>query len=853
MKKDRILPEALPGFRWLLTMAWRDSRKSRTRLSLFMSAIVLGVAALVAIFSLSDHVRGDINEQAKELLGADLVLEAHRATDSAVQKMVDTLGDRRSRDCRFASMVTFPKGGGTRLVQVIALEGDYPYYGRFETIPTHADTDFRRGQQALVDKTLMLQYDAKVGDSIRVGELHFVIAGMLTQAPGRTGVSTTIAPPVYIPFRYLEQTGLLQKGSRFTYSFYFRYADPQKMNRQLSAIQPVLEHEGLNYETVASRKKDTGRQFEDLSQFLTLIGFVALLLGCIGIAGSINIYIREKIPSIAILRCLGAGIRQTFLIYLIQVTLLGWVGASVGAGLGTAIQQLLPLVIKDILPVRISTGISWLSIAKGVGIGVVASFLFALLPLLSIHRIAPLYTLRAPVEPGSERQNLRQILVFSVILVLIILFTRWQMQSWTQALIFSGGILAAFLLLTGVALLLRSTVRRFFPHSLNYLLRQGFANLYRPNNQTILLVVTIGLGAMFIGTLYFVQDMLMKRVAMSADNNQPNIVLFDIQPGQKAAVEQLVKAHHLPVYQNLPVVTMRIEEIKGHNAFQAKEDSISGIPARAFDGELRVTYRDSLTNTEELTAGKFETKPHTSGEPVYISLDESYARRLRVSVGDSMVFNVQGMLLPAVVGSLRKVDWQRFQTNFRVVFPLGVLEEAPRFYVIVTRVPSAEVSAGFQRATVKAFPNISIIDLALVLKVLDEVLRKMGFVIRFMTAFSIATGLVVLMASIYVSKVQRVRETVLLRTLGASRKQIFTINVLEYCFLGMLAAGTGLLLSLAGGWALSEFSFDASFRPPFIPIVVIFFSITLLTALIGLLSIRNVVSTPPLEILRKEI
>jgi putative ABC transport system permease protein len=193
------------------------------------------------------------------------------------------------------------------------------------------------------------------------------------------------------------------------------------------------------------------------------------------------------------------------------------------------------------------------------------------------------------------------------------------------------------------------------------------------------------------------------------------------------------------------------------------------------------------------------------------------------------------------------------QTNFRVIFPAGVLETAPQFHVLVTRVTSNEASAAFQQAVVRQFPNVSIIDLGLILKVLDEVLDKIGFVIRFMAAFSIITGLIVLIASVYVSKFQRIQETVLLRTLGAGRKQLFIIAALEYFFLGALAAGTGILLSLAGSWALARYSFDAAFSPSVMPMLILFLSVSLLTVAIGLFNSRKVVNMPPLEILRKEV
>jgi putative ABC transport system permease protein len=206
-----------------------------------------------------------------------------------------------------------------------------------------------------------------------------------------------------------------------------------------------------------------------------------------------------------------------------------------------------------------------------------------------------------------------------------------------------------------------------------------------------------------------------------------------------------------------------------------------------------------------------------------------------------------------IVGSLRQVDWRRMETNFRVVFPVGVLEAAPQFHVLVARVPSSDVSAHFQQALVRSFPNASVIDLELVLRVLDDILDKIGFVIRFMAGFSILTGLVVLIASVLISKYQRIQETVLLRTLGASRRQIRMITTLEYFFLGGLAAATGIVLSLACSEALARYIFEATFAPHWWPVFIIFASICGLTILIGLYNSRGVLNRPPLEVLRSEV
>jgi putative ABC transport system permease protein len=838
---------------WLLRMAWRDSHRNPARLLLFISSVVLGIAALVAIYSLGDNLRQNIDTQAADLLGADLELSANRPASPRVQQLIDSLGTRRSEERSFASMVLFTRQGGTRLVQMRALEGDFPYYGQLETRPASAAATFRQERQALVDQTLMLQYEAQVGDSIRVGELTFAIAGVLLKAPGQTGVSTTVAPSVYIPLRYLEQTGLAQKGSRINYKYFFELDRRTDVPKLINRIKPRLDTEGMNYTTVESQKEDTGRSFRDLTRFLALVGFIALLLGCIGVASAIHIYVREKLTSIAILRCLGVRPLQAFLIYLIQITGIGVVGSLIGATLGTVIQQFLPLVIQDFLPIELTTSISWVAVGQGLALGVLISILFALLPLLSIRRISPLTVLRGvSSEPERPGRDPLAWLIYGLIILFIFGFTLLQMKNWRQALAFTAGILGAFLVLIAMASLLMWLVRRFFPVSWSYLWRQGLANLYRPNNQTVILMVSIGLGTAFICLLYFVQGIIMSRVTLSSSGNQPNIVLFDIQSAQKEQVLALARRQGLPVDQTVPIVGMRLEEVNGQTAAEARRDSTSKAPRWLFGREYRVTFRDSLSRSEKVTEGAWQgVAPATGLVPV--SLEEGFARRSNLSIGDTLGFNVQGTVISTVIGSFREVDWNRVQTNFVVVFPKGVLEQAPQFHVLLTRVPSQEVSAQFQQAMVREFPNVSIVDLGLVLKVLDELFEKIGFVIRFMAGFSILTGLVVLVASVLISKYQRIQESVLLRTLGASRRQIFFITALEYFFLGALAAATGILLALAGSWALARFTFETEFQPELLPVLVIFGLVSLITVAIGLANSRGILSRSPLEVLRQDV
>jgi putative ABC transport system permease protein len=848
MNKQRGL-----NFGWLLKMAWRDSRRNRSRLLLFISSIILGIAAMVAIYSLGDNMSDEVDRQAASLLGADMEISSNKELTVAIRKMADSLGDKRSEQRSFTSMIYFPKGEGTRLVQVRALNGEFPYYGELETLPASAGRSFRNGQAVLIDQTVMLQFNAKVGDTVKIGDLSFAIAGTLVSAPGQTGLSASVAPVVYIPLQYLEQTGLSQKGSRINYRFFFQFSNSVNVDELAEKLEPRLDKEGINYDTVSSQKEDTTRSLKDLTQFLSLISFIALLLGCIGVASAIHIYVREKISSVAILRCLGARGSQAFLIYLIQIVVIGFIGSLIGAALGTVIQQVLPIALKDFLPVTITTDLSWKAIGQGLLLGIVISFLFALLPLISIRNVSPLNTLRLSFQSLRLFKDPVKWLVYLAIMGFIFGFSYLQLGRVQQALFFSLGVLIAFLILVAIAALLMWAVRRFFPDSWSYLWRQGLANLFRPNNQTTILIVAIGLGTAFIGTLFSVQSILLNRVVLSASGNQSNTILFDIQPAQKDSVIALARQQGLPIDGTVPIVNMRLEKVNDITLEVLQKDSTIKMHEWIFDREYRVTFRDSLTDSEKITKGKWTGSVDRTSGTVFISVEERYARNNSIEIGDTMLFNVQGSLISSVVGSFRKVDWNRIQTNFLVVFPTGVLEDAPQFHVLLTRIPDKESSARFQQQMVKQFPNVSIIDLSLVLSIVDSLLDKVGFVIRFMAGFSIFTGLIVLIASVLISKYQRIQESVLLRTLGASRKQIFYITALEYFFLGALAAFTGMVLSLGISWMLARFIFETEFTTQWLALLIVFVCVCLLTVFIGLINSRAVVRRPPLEILREEV
>ena len=403
-------------------------------------------------------------------------------------------------------------------------------------------------------------------------------------------------------------------------------------------------------------------------------------------------------------------------------------------------------------------------------------------------------------------------------------------------------------------------VNRFFPSQWNYTWRQSLANLYRPNNQTLVLIASIGLGTALITTLYFIQALLIDQVEITTDKDRPNLMVFDIQPYQVDEIAKLTKENDLPIIQQVPVVTMKIQSINGTTLVDAVKDSTEDLRTSPFRREWRVTYRDSLIDSEKLVLGRLnvsgdmeDSVKNLYSQNQMVSLEDDYAKRNNIKIGDTIIWNVQGVPIKTIVGSTRRIDWERVQTNFLAVFPTGILEPAPQFSVLITRVESVEQGALFQREVVKKFPNVSVIDIGLILNTLDNILAKISFVIRFMALFSILTGLLVLVSSVILSRFQRIKESVLLRTMGASKNQIFSINSLEYFFLGSLASLSGIVLSLIASWGLAYYSFDSSFVPDLLPILFTYVSITSITILIGLSNSRGIVNRPPLEVLRGEV
>jgi len=843
---------------WVLKMAWRDSRGSRKRLVLYLSAMVLGVAALVAIRGFGENMSRTVDQEAKTLLGADLAFESEQPFDDSTEALIDSIGGTQSRRVSFGSMAVFPQSdGGTRLTAVRAVEGGYPFYGALTTRPDSAAQRYQSGRRALVSSTLMNQFEARVGDSVRIGGVSYRIEGEIQQAPGESSFSSAARPPIYVPKAEID-TSLLGRGSLAEYEVYFKFETDRDVEQLVSGIESFAERRDLDIDTVEEEAEDWREGLGNLYRFLSLVGFVALLLGSLGVASAVNVYVRRRLASIAVLRCLGASAGRTFRIYLAQAAALGLIGAGVGSLLGVGFQTYVPRLLSDFLPFEVSFVFSWTAVGLGLGVGLGVTLLFALWPLLEVRGVSPLRALRSNVEPttGGWRDPARWVVAL-LIAAGVTGVALLQSPTWQIGLGYAGGVAGVFGVLALVSWGIVEGVRRFFPASWSYPWRQGLANLYRPQNQTTVLMLALGLGTFLIVTLLLVQRTLLEQIRVTGGENRPNLVLFDVQNDQVDGVKDIVNNAGLPLLADEPIVTMRLYSAKDRTVEALRRDSTTRA-TWAHEREYRVTYRDSLTDSETIVEGEFvgrvEGTPMQSGRAVPISIESEIAREeLNVGVGDSLTFDVQGRRVPVYVSSIREVDWQRIGTNYFVVFPEGVLEAAPQMHFLLSRTTDSEASAQVQREVVQDYPNVSAIDLSLVLSTVQDLFGRLAYVIRFMALFSIVTGLIVLAGAVVVSRYQRAEESVLLKTLGASRRTVLKIMTVEYLFLGVFAAATGILLALIAAWSLSYFVFEGPFVVAPGSLAVAFVVVVALTIGVGLLNSRGLYDRPPLDVLRAEV
>jgi len=840
--------------RWgfVFRLAWQEFKSNWKKTGFLILSIFLGVASLVAINSFSENLKKSVEVQSKTLKGSDLSFSSSTVLADSVQSVIDSLvlaGMEESKIVQFLSMALNPKTGDSRLIQVRAIEGNYPFYGVVVTEPASAWTEFKSGKNAVIDLSLRYQLKLEPGDSIKIGEAYFTVTGFVKKMPGDSGFGFGSAGKVYFSSNYLQETNLIQFGSRVRYLTELKTYSGQDISVLSKKLSDKFQNSDIRVSSYFNREQMLGDAIDRVGNFLGLISLIALLLGGIGVASSINVYIRQKLDTVSVLRCLGATSWEVAAIYLLVSVSIGMLGIFLGILTGIGIQFALPALVSAYLPIDLIVFISWTSLFKGFAVGLVISILFSLFPLSKVLFISPLNALRRDVNDTviSGRS-----VPLTILLGILFLGTLWafaveQADSLMVGSLFSLAIVVVLGILVLIAWGIVKTTKLLKIRKLPYPIRQGLSNLFRPNNQTVTLVLALGFGVFLIMTIYQIQRALLGQIELGDSGSRPNMILFDIQKSQKDTLQSIFDGKKISNTELLPIIPARYNGISKNGQITKPDSSFTSRPR----SEYMVTYRWDLLKTETISEGTWWKKESPATGPE-VSVSNDIAARMGIKLGDQVKFDVLGVEKTFTVTSLRKIDWMGLSPNFVFVMKPGVLEQAPQTFITSLHIDGTEKRSQFQRELVGAFPNVMAIDLSLVLETVDSVLDKISIIIRFMGFFSVVTGLIVVIGAISNGKRQRLREAALLRTVGAVKILIQGIFSIEFVVLGILASFTGILLSGGSAQLLLRFVFEIQAPIEWGLIL----TGTLITAglmlIIGWVVNGGIFRHKPLEVLREE-
>lgn len=844
--------------KFILTMAWREIRASWHRLLFFFLCIAVGVGSMVALRSLVQNISSSVGRQARTLLTADVSLQANNPLNAEAQKALEKVYAspavlERTDVIEVATMmrpVGRPKAA-PKMVEIKAVQAAFPFYGEMVLIGGQEYTPALIANRGLIVRSnLMTQMDLKIGDRVKIGSLEFTVRGSLEREPGNTLNAFSFGPRVFASYDDILAAGLLGYGSRARYRTLVKTTNgaADSVARQMKEAlqsQPLISVR--SFRDAENRVAETYRRVEN---YLSLVGLIILVLGGIGISSVTRVFVQQKMKTIAILKCLGGRNAKVLGAYLTQVIALGIFGSLLGLGFAWLIVRLIERYLGDKLPPDVQIGLTWSAAAQGFGVGVLIAVLFAALPLLEVRRVKPNIVLRADTGVRKWRFDWLKTAVAAVVIAVLFALAGWQAGSLRIGGVFLGGLAVTALILNLSGTLLIRFLRGL-RHIPSFTLRQGINSLYRPGNQTKVILMAVGLGAFFIISVRSLQANLLNEFNLDLTGASADMYLIDIQPDQRAALVSTVQAGTNQSPQLVPTLRGRIAEVNGE---VINPDTLKGEGDRRMflTREYALTYRANREENEKILAGQFWNGEANAGEPE-ISIEEAIERSLKLKLGDTLTFDIAGQRVTARVTSVRRVDWRGSRLGFLVVFRPGALETFPQSLITAIKGPApGPARAEFQRTLVEKFPNVSVIDIFDLIEAASKVVSTVSLAVTFIGGFVLFSGLLILVGSIAMTKYHRLYESAILKTLGAKRRLIILITVVEYGVLGLLAGLIGSGAAIALSWAVSKYALEITWS--FLPTInAIGVAATLIVVtVIGVLSSWDVMIKKPLGILRAE-
>ncbi len=845
-------------------IAWRETRASTAKFLFVVLAVAAGVGALTGVRGFSQSFRATLTAQSRTIMAADLTArqflpaapEQIANLDQLVASGVEHTLIMETVSMGSSAMVPIDSEAATpALMSIKAVDpAQYPYYGTVRLNPPMALKDALENDTVAVASDVLIRLDVKVGDKLHIGRQTMRIAATVVSEPDRMSGTLNVGLRVMMSREAFERTGLMGFGSRGAYRYLFKLAPTAP---PVADVRKSIKN-ALPDSLVADFRESNPiitRGLDRASTFLSMVSLIAMIIGALGVAMAMHAHLQQKMDNIAVIKSLGGTSRDVMGIYTVQTLMLGLLGGVAGVAVGRAIEAIFPILISHYFPMSIQSRWNVDAAAQGIAVGVLTTLLFTLPPLLAIRKVQPALILRRGMPeaklPWRKRlvETRAALAIAALILAAIGGIASWLAESPRVGGYFVAGLAVSLVLLSLVASFLLQGLKivlKNFPVRIPVLARQGLANLYRQGNQAQAIMVALGLGVMFTLSVYLVQHSLVAEIVETAPPGMPNVFLIGITPELVEPIQALIAntkgVEGTPEF--APSVAIRITKVNG-TPFEQLPTPESG---RRFRSGRSVMFADAKPDSIGIVSGAWWKQGET--QPV-VSVDEEAAQRLRLRTADRIEIEGAGKTVNALVVAIHRVEQMRVGSANEFVFNSAALIGFPATFYGGVRMKSADVGA-FERAAYKQFPAVTVINVVEALAILQQVVDQVAVAIRFLSLFAILAGAVILAASVAGTRFRRVREVVILKTLGATRRHAGRIFSVEFLTLGAVSGLLGALLaSVFSGLVLNQL-LEASYSFDWKVTLLAVALTALLAQASGWLASFRILRQKPMEVLREE-
>lgn len=846
-------PRRLP---LILRLALRELRAGLTGFAVFLACIALGVAAIAGVASISRSLSDGLGREGRRILGGDLAynLINREATDAERQALA-----REGRLDSVASLraMAVAESGDAALVELKAVDpATYPAAGDLATEPPGRLADLLAERDgvpgALADPALLTRLDVKVGDRIALAGHKVAIRGTIVSEPDKIAGGIGFGPRLMISEPTLRATGLVQPGSlnRWSYRILLPPGTPDAdLDAAQARIRAATPEAGWEVRSRSNADPRFAKSIERFTQFLTLVGLTALIVGGVGVGNAVHAFVERKRASIATLKSVGAPGSQVVALYLTQVMLIAGIGTLIGLAIGASLPFLLDALFSADLPLPLNPTLAPGELALAAAYGLLTAFAFAITPLGRAHDVPVSGLFRDTVDPARVRPRWRYRIWLGLSLAALVGLSVVTAFDRRVALIFIAAAAIAFGLLHGVALGLMALARRL-PHPSWPAPRMALANLHRPGALTPAIVLSLGLGVTLLVTLSLIDANVRRTISATLPARAPNLFFLDI-PSRDAAQfrEFLARAAPNGKIEDVPMMRGRIVALNGVPASKIRppEDA-----AWVLDGDRGITYADTVPEGSSLTEGAWWSAEQ--GAKPLVSFEADLARQLGLKLGDTVTVNVLGRDLTATIFNLRRVEWRNLGINFVMVFSPGTFRGAPHSDLATLTLPGGTDAAAenhILRDVAKTFPSVSAVRVKDALDAIGDLVGRLVLAIRGASAVAVLASLFVLAGAIAAGHRARLYDAVVLKVLGARRSRLLAAYALEYAALGLATALFGLMAGTLAGWVIVAKVMHLDFRLDLSGALVAATAAVALAILLGLAGTWRILGQKPAPYLRQ--